>query len=122
MLDASEGGEDYGAQNRSCLSSQIINSSHVPQKMLTVRASLASVSNPSPHARGETIADFFSVLSSPSPSPCVPKELLPDQDTAMYEQTLHVSTPDRCLLVSSIPCLPQRVNTQPLENVFVLYI
>ena len=70
----------------------------------------------------ENDSGFFSVLTSPSPSPCVPKELLPDQDTAIYQQILHTSTPDCCLLASSIPCLPQRVNTQLLENVFILYI
>ena len=62
---------------------------------------------------------FFSVLASPSPSPCVPRELLPDQDTAIY---LHTNTSDCCLLASSIPCLPERVDTQLLENVFILYI
>ena len=42
--------------------------------------------------------------------------------TAIYQQILHTSTPDCCLLASSIPCLSQRVNIQLLENVFTLYI
>ena len=89
--------------------------SHIIENVGSERVSRIGVQSIPTRARGDA-RGFFSVLTSPSPSPCVPKELLPDQDTAIYEQTLHISTPDCCLLDSSIPYLPQRVNTQLLEQ------